>query len=425
VAWFDRNSQASKTLYKIIQESGSEIMNKPDEYHKSSYVTKPVFDPEINAKQDEKYPRIAIVDTQITGHHLEYIYGLCNEISKNNIKNRIDVYCDEHIYEYIKRNDLSALAEEGNFNIKSGVLSKIEGNWFEITFKAIRNIKKLQLYDNIIFLNLNAYLPALYLISKFKTPLFSFSGILFNPHVRKSNSNKNFLRDHVLQTVITEANCRIFILNDKEAVYSLNKKYSTDAFEVLPDPIPKFYYSNIHPLQNNVKKELSFTMIGAISNRKGIYQFLKAIKFSKSNNKFIIAGSVNKENANLIAEKVRKLSQAGIDINLYNKFLSNKEFAQFIVDSDVIVMPYLTDGASSGILGHAAYNKKTVIGPNYGLLGEIIEKYDLGVTLNPRNVEKFAELIANNSWIEVAKNSVNDEFIRKKTYSVFFQKLIK
>jgi len=36
-------------------------MNKRDEYHGSSYVTKPSFDPEIIAKQDEKYPKISIV----------------------------------------------------------------------------------------------------------------------------------------------------------------------------------------------------------------------------------------------------------------------------------------------------------------------------------------------------------------------------
>jgi glycosyltransferase involved in cell wall biosynthesis len=36
-------------------------MNKQDEYHGSSFVTKPEFDPEIIAKQDEKYPKISIV----------------------------------------------------------------------------------------------------------------------------------------------------------------------------------------------------------------------------------------------------------------------------------------------------------------------------------------------------------------------------
>jgi cellulose synthase/poly-beta-1,6-N-acetylglucosamine synthase-like glycosyltransferase len=36
-------------------------MNKRDEYHEASYVTKPVFDPEIIAKQDENYPKISIV----------------------------------------------------------------------------------------------------------------------------------------------------------------------------------------------------------------------------------------------------------------------------------------------------------------------------------------------------------------------------
>lgn len=53
--------------------------------------------------------KIAIVDTLTTGHHLEYVYGLCSELNKREGEDTIDVYCDDFLFTYIQENDLKIM----------------------------------------------------------------------------------------------------------------------------------------------------------------------------------------------------------------------------------------------------------------------------------------------------------------------------
>ena len=50
--------------------------------------------------------KTAIVDTQITGHHLEYVYGLCSELNKRTTEDQIDIFCDDFLLEHIKQNKI-------------------------------------------------------------------------------------------------------------------------------------------------------------------------------------------------------------------------------------------------------------------------------------------------------------------------------
>lgn len=47
-----------------------------------------------------------------------------------------------------------------------------------------------------------------------------------------------------------------------------------------------------------------------------------------------------------------------------------------------ILIPYTNTNQSSGVIGYASYFNKTVIGPKEGLLGQIIQSYNLGLTLS-------------------------------------------
>lgn len=368
--------------------------------------------------------KIAIVDTQTTGHHFEYIYGLCSEI--NNFAKQIDVYCNSDIYEYINENNLPAIDKNNNPELKSGLLEQPSGNWLQILRIAYRNVKKLSEYDQIIFLTLNIYFTALLFYSLFTKPSFSFSGIYFNPHVRKKNDVKNWIRDFTLKKLLKRYDCRIFILNDRETVEGLNRKFSTDVFEVLPDPIPEFYYSYLDRVDASSSTSKLFTMIGSISRRKGVFEFLKAIEQSESKNKFLIAGKVQDRIVEDIEKKVGWLKEKEINIELKNQFLSNREFVQIVTDSDVIVMPYLTKGASSGILGHAAFSTTPVIGPKEGLLSNIIKKYELGVTINPFDIPSFAHYLKHSDYVSVEANIIGmKKYVSKNSIKSFLQKMIK
>lgn len=337
--------------------------------------------------------KTAIIDTQTTGHHPEYIYGLWSKLNQRKEDQAIDIFCDSYLYKYIGDNDLQVITEKGA-SLKVDKLENPIGTWFQITKSSIKNLWTLRGYDKVTFLSLNSYLPALFLYAVFHKSPFALSGIFFDPHARKVNDWKNWLRDVTLRYILRRyVRCEIFILNDKEAVGILNRRYSTDAFRVITDPIPEFYYHGIRSDCKKVGVQFTFTMLGSIAPRKGVFQFLSAIKMSKSRARFVLAGRIDERISDQVRNEVDLLNRDGFSIEIHDRFVANREFAEFVSGSDVLVIPYLSKGASSGILGHAAFAKKCVIGPREGMLSELIRDFNLGFAVDPNDIKAFSDLI--------------------------------
>ncbi|MCL1943339.1 MAG: hypothetical protein FWF54_07325 [Candidatus Azobacteroides sp.] len=56
-----------------------------------------------------------------------------------------------------------------------------------------------------------------------------------------------------------------------------------------------------------------------------------------------------------------------------------------------VLLTYKMLEASSGIFGHAVTAKKIIIGSSYGLLGELINDYELGITIDKIGGKSIAE----------------------------------
>jgi glycosyltransferase involved in cell wall biosynthesis len=371
--------------------------------------------------------KTAIVDTKKTGHHLEYVYAICSNLSKEHLHNEIDVYCNDCFNNYIRENELPILEENEQFKIKKGKLEAPQGNWLQIIKTAYQNIKELSNYDRIVFLNLNPYLPALSTNALLNKISFSFSGILFNPPVKGKDDRKSWIRNFAFKFILSKyKDCRIFVLNDDEAAEILNRKYSTDAFEVLVDPVPEFYYKGLADNhQKSDEEKFQFIMIGSISKRKGIFEFLDAIQKSQSKARFLIAGNIDNAILAKVEQKVAYLQAQGINLEIHNRYLSNKEFTKFIKASDIIVMPYHSKGASSGILGHAAFSNTAVIGPNIGLIADIINDYEMGVTINPNNLDQFIKYLDNPDKVISACNlDKMEQYVNENSIEEFYTKIM-
>lgn len=337
---------------------------------------------------------IAIVDTQVEGHHLEYIYGLSTKIIERENKMSVDLFCGHQIFDYIKTNNLAEFSKHRNFKIKTGKLVQPEGNWFRKTKIAYCNISQISEYNHVLFLYANVYFPALVIFALFHKPKFQPVGIYFNPYIREGQNPKNWIKTATLKLLLKlYPSLRLFVLNDEYAVRKLNEKFRTDAFRLLKDPIPEFYYGDNCQIANQKDNYTKFTMLGSISERKGVFHFLNAISKTKGNNRFILAGKIEKKIIDCVSEEVNQLKQDGYNIDLNDQFLSNREFAQYVSETDVLVIPYLSTGASSGILGHAAYKNKFVIGPEKGFIGKLIREYNLGYTIDPDDINSFANVM--------------------------------
>ncbi|HSZ24902.1 MAG TPA: hypothetical protein VK766_04255, partial [Cytophagaceae bacterium] len=78
---------------------------------------------------------------------------------------------------------------------------------------------------------------------------------------------------------------------------------------------------------------------------------------------------------------------------------------------------------SSGLLGRAALHTIKVIGPNVGLLKELITDNDIGITCDPENIETIAESLKNIYDIKVPHYSFQ-KFYLKYSPEMFLKTLL-
>ncbi len=280
--------------------------------------------------------------------------------------------------------------------------------------------------SSMVFLDLDKYQLGL-AVTKFDCTI---SGILFRPHHRINSSNtslaartntfikrwKKIVSEKLLLS--NEKVNKVFILNDNEGVKVLNQKHRTNAFKYLTDPI--FCYNvprdrstfNINST-NNIH---TFLIFGAINERKNITNIIKAYALTnlKVRSKLLIVGPGKQEyiqELNNLVESLQILKDGHKTIEIKNEFVSNEEMDNYFSMSDTCLLIYKNFFGSSGLLGRAALHNLKVIGPNVGLLKEIISENELGITCDPENVDE----------ISTSLNKSVDLQIPQSTFQQFYE----
>lgn len=347
-----------------------------------------------------------IFDTEITGHHIEYILHLINYIGLKGDKT--------HYFFVLHPKFISKFPEIQNkainctniklIEISANELDRInKGNTFT---RSIDNYKLLIEYadkynvNNLFLMHINAFIFALILYrSKFR-----FSGILFHQFYRiEKNSIANKIRFYrkYFQTWLLTLNNQIqtvFILNDNLTVNYLNYHFKTNIFKVLSDPIPE--WAPITDFSINEKYNIKntrriFLHIGALEERKGTFEILDSFNFQNSETRrsicLLIFGKANSETHQIILSKVSDLKTRFPEVQIIykNEFISNSMMKSLFVQSEFVLVPYKNSESSSGIIGHAIADGCKIIGPNKGLLGEYIKSYKQSIALdiiNPKSI---------------------------------------
>ena len=346
--------------------------------------------------------KIAIVDSEYRGHHLEYLYNVYDYLNKINMNSEIHLFCNHRFADYAKENSLREVKSNKNIKIVEDKFDPLRGSWLQKTKLAINHLTFLKEFDEIIMMDINHYFPALLSMPSY-SKILSVRGIYFNPFYREKNIAKNIIRKSILFLLskLYKNRAKIFILNDPIAATKINENLKTNIFRSIPDPIPEYFYNDI----NHGKKYLyDFAMIGVIDDRKGIYQFLESIKLSKKENRDMISGRVKREHKVKVKSTIENLLKQNYHIDYEDRFLSNQEFVDKLSKSKVILLPYLTRGLSSGILGHAVAANRPVLGTSKGLLGDLIKAYNLGTTFDPKDLEMFSHYLNNIHEIKYDEN---------------------
>ncbi len=190
---------------------------------------------------------------------------------------------------------------------------------------------------------------------------------------------------------------KVLVLNDQKMTDVLNSRYNTKNFHYLPDPIPNVDMENVKDLRIELGAnpgDKVYLHFGGLTDRKGTLEIMKAVELMTEeqlqDKVFVFAGKVYDDIRNEFYHYYETL-KSKVRIRIFDKFCSYDFLFSLCYSCDVILLPYQNTTQSSGVLGYAAFFGKPVIGPKGGLLGDLIESFNLGAAMSVPDSFHIAE----------------------------------
>lgn len=371
--------------------------------------------------------RILIFDSELSGHHLEYLHHIYEEAIKH----------EQHTFVF-------AVPKEQYTNLKDQLIWKESTNleWYFLDDNKCSNIYlgsklnrslKLSLFiketvnktktKDILLINFAPCIPFLPLILSKKNKI---SGIIYKVFLRSKLRRLPLIVNYIrygLMAYCTNIKT-VWLLNDKHSANKLNQYYRVKKFSSICDPIP--YFDTFQEKNFRIKYDIEdnekvFLHFGGMSRRKGTLEILRSLLLMNSdefnNACFIFVGRVYEDIKIDFYDLLYKLQEKGCHIIVIDRFVSYSDLHNFCKCANCILIPYLQTDLSSGVLGYSSLHKVPVLGPKAGLIGELIQKYKLGTVIPAITPESILEGIRNFNYREVESdygiNSSIQDFVKE------------
>lgn len=368
--------------------------------------------------------RILIFDTEVAGHHVEYLHHLL--IKARNSQ-------DEYIF-CVSEDFINVKGTEFDWNYGNNVIFKYvntdkANEEVSMLKKAYRKSKLLHSVikscdvTHIFLISLITFIPFLpfFVPSRIKV-----SGIIYNIYLYRWKKSSAFLKilDVLKYIVLSYSKCidRVYILNDAASARVLNRIYKTKKYRYLVDPyVPLQNVEEPIPDTWDFSSKKIYFHFGAMADRKGTLEILKSLEFISSevcsNSIFIFAGKVG-ENIKAEFYRLVNLYKKKTNLIVIDRFCSYGLIATVSKKANLLLMPYKVNTQSSGIIGYASQFNTPVLASAEGLIGKLVSKYKLGYTINEISPKAIAEFI--NQW-EGKNKSIPKDYIEINTVSRFLE----
>lgn len=370
----------------------------------------------------------------IAGHRLEYINHLCFGVSKHKEINMIVAVPSD--FKNLRNNlvwpdspNISFIEIDENYTdreCKSNLLKRVI-----CRCKGLQHYVKTTAIENVLVLDLMEYNPILPLFLKKSCKV---SGIIYNIYLYEDA--KHSLCKRILNkfkyVIFSSFKVwdKIFILNDEISVPVLNKKYKTNKFKFLPDPVVRVEKTAEIDIRERygVSKEKTILLHpGGMMAYKGTIEILKAFEILPQNVcknfAIVFAGRVTKEISDEF-HYLRQRLEKKVQIVIEGGFLPYDYLGAFFKYADWILIPYKIISQSSGILGLSAFFQKPVIATKGGIIGNNVEKYKLGILVQKSTPEDIAAVLLSLPQMSVAQNTYADNHTIDSFNSIILDKYI-
>ncbi|MBL7979029.1 MAG: glycosyltransferase [Bacteroidetes Order II. Incertae sedis bacterium] len=263
------------------------------------------------------------------------------------------------------------------------------------------------------------------------------SGIYFRPTWHYIKWQKLNLKDYIrsirqyiiLQLALTNPHIDSLLCLDPFCANILATKKKNCKIIYLPDPVEKNETDTSFKLHSKFDVQdgrMIFLHMGYLDARKGVVEFINAINLLPvdvlKKSFFLFAGKLSEDIVQNVNNMINALPQEAA-VHITNSFIPYHTFQAYIEQSDVVVLTYQNHIGSSGLLLRAALAKKRVICQDFGLMGYLVKKHNLGEVVNSFVPAEIAKGIIKTIYTEKSKD-YNADFVQEHTVQAF-QKTIK
>ncbi len=229
-----------------------------------------------------------------------------------------------------------------------------------------------------------------------------FSGIYFRPtfhydtfanyHPDRKQRLQQWRNRFTIDRILAHPQLQTVFCLDPFAVEVLKAERENANIVTLADPVGSSHSTSLdlaaYRAQLGIEADRRvFLLFGALDGRKGIYQLLEAIELLPPELSqqmcLLLVGKTNAAERVDIEQKIAALRQnMPIQIIECYDFIPEDEVVAYFQLADVVLAPYQRHVGMSGILLLAAAAGKPVLSTDYGLMGELVSKYQLGLAVD-------------------------------------------
>ena len=233
---------------------------------------------------------------------------------------------------------------------------------------------------------------------KWRRQGISLTVLIFAPV--SSNKLLNFRK--LLQNLLMLSNNRVervVVLNNEKYAVRMNKigRKSKRRFVSVGDPYnpASIVRDGPRPTRGGELKILAF---GSQGPRKNLHRGLLAAKHVAIQRRdlrvtFSIVGQFSDDDCfeSILAASSEASEIENLTVVIDASFVDNETRDQLLRDSDVLFAAYIGFFGSSGIVTHSALHALPVVVSTGGVMAEVVEKYNLGESVDGYSVERIAD----------------------------------
>ncbi|MGF1491701.1 MAG: glycosyltransferase family 4 protein [Microcoleaceae cyanobacterium] len=362
-----------------------------------------------------------LFDLSVGGHHANYIQHLIHYWHNHHLTHELSVvvsprFMEGHgeVVDWAHQLNTEALEfipisaqEEETLNSRRSRLKRLQRNFQEWEILC-QYVQKLAVTHCLIMYFDTFELPLAWGVN---SPC-PFSGIYFRPTFHYPQELAHYhstgferlqqLRETIfLRRILSHAQLQNLFSLDPLAVTHL-KRFGTKT-QILPlaDPVETFGPCDIPSVEMQKKLGIDphrqvFLLFGALTERKGVHQLLDAIALLSDQHCqqicLLFVGQLALRIEAQLKSQIESICQAKpVQIITQYGYVPEEDIQAYLSLADVVLAPYQEHVGMSGILLLAAAAEKPLLSSDYGLMGEMVRRYELGLTLDSTQPLEIAE----------------------------------